>query len=770
MRNTIIRWLTAICLSSLLSYIWPSLPPLSTLFLVTGTLTLIAGMLYLHHSTRLRFSHWKSRVVLVHGFCVGAMWMASVGHWYYAWQLPRNKIHQDVIVTGTVVQATCKNDWHTYILNTDLYVTDWLGSRKIRVHEQSLHDCMQPNDIITATVRLKPAYGVANPIGFNYQQYLASQGIVATGSLRQRHQRIRHGRSLRQALQAIISAHPYGSERWLSILLLGNKSALSDEDWALLRRTGTGHLFSISGLHMGIVAGALLPIIGGLAAVCTRSRQRTPSRRVLPTTLLLVAGGTLLYAAITGAALPVMRAWLLLAAGSLINLSNRHWNGGHKGVAMLTGCLLLFPLTVLSPGFYLSAGAVAIIWALCWRWQWHHLRWYQCLWRLQLALSIALLPLTSGWFSMISLSAIPINLLMVPLMTLLLPFILLLLGCAWLFPVLAATAMWAANHLVGAMIMTVQRLDQHLPSPLTIYPDTSVLIALLLALITMCLPGFRFQRHCAALLCLPLILAGLPPTLKRWDLHVLDAGQGTAVLITRGRRAIVVDTGASHQHGAPTAENVLVPLITRYNLIIDYVILSHDDNDHAGGAPVLQRYLAQQGQSPRWLSPHNGCSAGREVTWQGLQLAMLWPPDRTLLTGNNASCVILIKGLGHRLLLPGDVERSAEYALLAENSDVHADVLVAPHHGSSTSSTGIFIDKVSPQVVIFTQGFENRWGFPASSVVTRYQEAGAKLLTTSESGYIRLSMREGQPLDSKTLRHDLQPRWYRRPITFHTMD
>ncbi|GGW87838.1 DNA internalization-related competence protein ComEC/Rec2 [Alteromonas halophila] len=713
----------------------------------------------------------RPAIFIAHGLAVGTLWMASVGHWYYAWQLPRDKIQQDVTLSGTVVDARCRPDGHTYTLTTRVFkARGWPGRRAVRLHEQSDYPCLQAGTRITATVVLKPAYGTANPIGFNFQQYLTSQGIVATGYVRQRHVVFVPAPSLRQRLQRLIQSRDHDYQRWLLLLLTGDKSKLRAEDWALLRRTGTGHLFSISGLHLGIIAAALFPLTGFIVGLLVSRCTWIPTRAIWPLTLLAVALLTGLYAQIAGAALPVIRAWVLLIIGLLLALTRRNWNGLHVGLCMLSACIILFPLSVLSAGFYLSSGAVLAIWLLLWRYRWYQLRWYQLLWRLQLALSLTLLPVVVSWFSVMSVSAIPVNLLLVPLMSVVLPVLLLLLLLAWGIPPVSDSSLWLAHRIMGSLIDAVAWLDKGLPVPLTLFPPNNLMVIVAVITLLVVLPPFAYRRLAIALLTLPLAFSFVPFSSRFMHVHVLDAGQGTAVIVTRGRHAMVVDTGPAHNGVAPVTEYALIPLLKRHRLHLDHIIVSHNDNDHAGGAKALQDYLNRAGQSPRWYRPHQGCYAGKTLHWQQVEVHFLWPERGSAMAGNNGSCVVMLDVGAQRLLLPGDIERSAEYSLLAGTPGLRASIMLAPHHGSDTSSTGALIEAVSPQTVIFTQGFENRWGFPERAVVERYRARGVRMMASSESGYIRLTFAPQRPVRIESMRHTLRPRWYFRARQFHTMD
>ena len=270
----------------------------------------------------------------------------------------------------------------------------------------------------------------------------------------------------------------------------------------------------------------------------------------------------------------------------------------------------------------------------------------------------------------------------------------------------------------------------------------------------------KYYSICVLTTALCISFMAIPYSSARWYLHVLDVGQGTAMVITKGRRAIVVDTGPSHNGNAPVVTNVIPKILTQYGVNnVDHVVHSHSDNDHAGGRKALTLWLARMGYKAQWYSPLKGCERGKKIHWQGLTLAFLWPLKGNHVDSNNTSCVLRITDGENTLLLPGDIERSAEYALLQKEKTMSADVLVAPHHGSLTSSTNIWVKRVQPQTVIYTQGFENRWQFPATDVTKRYAYNGVKQYLTSYHGYIKATFgKESFYID--TQRRTLHKRWY----------
>ncbi|MEW9796774.1 DNA internalization-related competence protein ComEC/Rec2 [Alteromonas sp. CYL-A6] len=754
-------WLLGFCSASLTFVLWPSLPSRSRLLLLS---VVLAVMVIKRRCLALAIARrrWRSLSLtpaLCCGVMTGVLWMASVGHWYYAWQLPADKIKQPVTISGQIVSAACKTAYADYYFQlTSLNNTPAGAGRYLRLYDHHSR-CLPAGAVITASARLTPAYGSANPFGFLSQQYYASRGIVASGSL-EHVTVLRHTASLRDQLSQHVRTYQIASERWLNALLFGERSQLTRDDWTLLQDTGTGHLFSISGFHLGIVALILLPVSGAIITLVMLLVCRGhPVRNARPLVLLMLLVGAGGYVILSGAQLPAVRAWLLLAVVSLFHVLLRQWPHASQALLMMALLIVLFPLSLLSASFYLSAGAVLLIWYANWRWQLSAYSGLGALWRLQLMLSVALLPLTLGWFSVWSVSGVVINLVLVPWLFVLLPAVLVLLGMSLVSPE-SFWPMQLADVMMGGTVDVLRYLRDMLPPSLEAALPVPVLLTSALALWMLSIPGGRYRRRSAAILVLPLLGSFVPADESTWYLHVLDAGQGTAMVLARGQHAIVIDTGASSRGVDRVMTPALLPLIAHYRLDIDAVVVSHGDNDHAGGVPALIHYLKNTNQLPAWYLPQSGCVRGHHIEWQKLSLRFLWPTPSATGTENNLSCVLQISDGRHSILLPGDIERSAEYALLTMDDDLTSSVLIAPHHGSNTSSTGIWIQRVAPEHVIFTQQFAHRWGFPHDEVVSRYREQGTALWATSEHGYLRVAVRQDGTLMLRSFRHDLHRRWF----------
>tara|TARA_B000000460_G_C21527022_1_gene398807 strand:+ start:101 stop:1438 length:1338 start_codon:yes stop_codon:yes gene_type:complete len=421
-----------------------------------------------------------------------------------------------------------------------------------------------------------------------------------------------------------------------------------------------------------------------------------------------------------------------------------------------TICLVIQPEAVYGMALYLSLGAVAIIMLIHWRWRScfrAEVPWWRKLLIMQGLMSVGLIPMTLVMFQSVSWVAPVFNLLLIPLMSLaIVPACLvglLLLLCCDADSVLLRTYLNLVGSCLDRILQFMKwgalRIEDGVGTAL-LSGSQSVLLAITVVILGVLMLSFTGKhRLMLVILFVCLYPKFLPGFAKKPELiHYFDVGQGSASMVTRYGRAVIIDTGASFSDTGSYAESVLLPFIQQHGLTVDLLIISHGDNDHAGGLEVLKRTFPEL----TMLSPDNGCESGMQWMWQGLQFETFWPLANSDITDsdNNRSCVVKVSGQYHSALFPGDIEASAEQTLITQLNRqtelglLNADVLLAPHHGSATSSTEAFINAVSPRYAIFSQGWLNRWGFPNPQVVDRYQRRNVTTINTSKTGYLRVDM------------------------------
>ena len=646
----------------------------------------------------------------------------------------------------------------------------WQGGQKIRVPrtvQLSIYGAtptLLVGDAWAFTIRLKRPHGFQNPGGFDYEGHLFQLRVRATGYVREREpsrliaplgtvadgiqpayrlNRVRQALSVR--IQSLLPDSAFTP--MITAFANGDDDAIPDDQWQVLTRTGTGHLIAISGMNIGLVAGLVFLIVRWLWSLPGVTVLWVPAPLMAAAAALLSA---LSYAALAGFAIPTQRALVMLTVALGSVFLRRRTPPSVLLAAALLAVLLVDPLAVMSPGFWLSFAAVAVILyamtgadAIGWRERliaWGRLQW---------AIAAGLLPLLLFLFQQVSLSGPFANLVAIPVVELaVIPATLVGVVASYLLP--DSLAAWpfllAAQALstLWPMLELLARVEgsqwfQHSPPLWTL---GTALVGVLLLLAPRGIPA----RWLGLAWLLPtfLVRPGLP-ALGEARVTLLDVGQGLAVVAQTAGHTLVYDTGARLSARFDAGRAVIVPFLRHAGVArVDTLIVSHGDNDHIGGSASLlaampvTRVLSSVHER---LANAEACVSGQQWEWDGVRFEMLHPDRDSPLTGNNLSCVLRIVSPHGRILLPGDIAAKAERAiLLAWPGQLAAEVLVVPHHGSKTSSTKTFLDTVRPHVALLPIGYRNRYHHPHPAVVARYVERGVALEDSAAAGAISLQL------------------------------
>nr|WP_067288525.1 DNA internalization-related competence protein ComEC/Rec2 [Marinobacterium profundum] len=619
--------------------------------------------------------------------------------------------------------------------------------RRVRLSAYGTLPLLLPGDRVVLSVRLKPPHSLWNPGGFDYELWALMRDVDGVGYVRQLHERQSRRWTL-DRLRANLGAQlseglPDPAAAALArAFLIGDGSALAASDWDRLRRTGTVHLVVVSGLHIAIVVALGWMLGRSLLWLCPAGRLSAPVLRLFPVLLALVLSGC--YVLLAGAGIATLRAWIMAAALLLSAFCLRQLSLWQRWWLALAVVLSLQPLAVHAPGLWLSFGAVAILLMLA------SVRGTQSLLRrilvAQLAIFCLMTPLLLGWFGQISLVAPLVNLLAIPLLpVLVLGLVPVLLGiwCAVTVPAViysaVLAALWQGLGVVEQAVLA-QRLAASGPMPV---PVTVLVLSALLASLALVLPlGWRVRGLAAMVWSLALFgsaPASPPDGFRAW---VFDVGQGVSVWVQAGGRSLLYDTGPGYRSGSAAFERTVLPYLQRQGaLSLDRLVVSHADNDHAGGRAQVLRELAVERRESGSLrlqreEGYSACRAGQQWRWSGVEFSYLHGSVGA--SENDRSCVLLIEVAGCRLLLTGDIESGVEQALVRSGSLAPVTWLVASHHGSRSSSTEAFLALLQPEYGLISAGFLNQYGHPAAEVVARFEQQGARLFNTADSGALEL--------------------------------
>ncbi len=639
-------------------------------------------------------------------------------------------------------------------------VLSWWGSPP-RDGRPATFPLLEPGERWQLTVRLKRPRGTANPHGFDYEAWLLERNLRASGYVRPRtgSQRtaemvhrpgywVERLRSIARArIQSVLPDAPYAGV--IAALAIGDQRAIPPEQWQTFTRTGVNHLMSISGLHVTMVSGLVFALVCGGWRRIPRLVLALPAVKAAALAALAAA---LFYAALAGYAVPAQRTVYMLAV-----IAAALWLGLFESpsvvlCAALLVVVVLDPWAVLAPGFWLSFGAVAVImYVTAGRIGREH--WLASWARVQIAVTLALIPPLLAIFQQVSIVSPLANAIAIPVVSLIVA------PLALVGAVLPLDLVLEVSHLVmeGCMVL----LDwlaafpdavwqQHAPPMWTVFVAIAAL-AWLLA------PRGLPARWLGVVGLLPLF-AVAPAAIRAGDVEivVLDVGQGLSAVVRTARHALLYDAGPTFGPGTDSGNRIIVPYLRAVGVKkLDGLIVTHDDDDHSGGAtsvlqavpldwvltslPDLDPLVVQAGPALR-------CEAGQRWEWDGVRFEVLHPAPASYaesgIKDNDRGCVLKIEAPGGRALLPADIERRAEEELLTQaRESLRAEVLLVPHHGSRTSSTPAFLQAVGPRLAVFPVGYRNRLSHPHRDVVERYRDAGVGIYRTDRDGAVTITIR-----------------------------
>jgi len=756
---------------------FPSLPDLSILCFFL--LPVIAGLCF----KRLR---WL--LAFLTPLLFGLVWGTGYGYLGKQHQLPVSLEGLDVWLEGEVVglpkQSSRSQRFEVRVLTLEQAngTTIEHSLQRVRINwyqdrfkeksnrEPSQIPELKPGQRWRLLVRLKRPHGFANAGGFDYEGWLFQQGIGATGYVRQHADNRRlaaaaTGQLLSQwryalytRLSALLKDDP---QRGLLIaLLMGERADISASQWQLLSATGTNHLFVISGLHIGFIALCAYLLFFNLSRLLLLGPPRIAAQQIGVCGALLTACG---YAAIAGFSLPTQRALIMLIVMLLGRLLRRKVDVWHSYVVALLLVLLLDPLAPQSMGFWLSFGAVgSLLYAFSQRtdssgiwWRWLRPQW---------VVFVAFFPVVLFFFQLVSLIsplantvAIPfVGFVIVPicLLTVLLDGLFQLLDLRVIELLMTQLAMLASDGLqliVKLLAFLAQVPGAQWRHPLSLWALLPALAGIALLMAPKGLPA-----RWLGLLCFLPLVAGSNDRLSsgQFEMTVLDVGQGLAVAIRTRQHHLIYDVGARFSPTFDVSSSVILPYLQYQGVAsLDRVIISHGDNDHAGSLPMLlaEMPVAEviSGASKPLLKDIaiKPCLSGQEWQWDEVHFELMQADEVSWKNENNRSCVLKVSGRNLSVLIPGDIERTAESYLIEQfGGQLKADILLAPHHGSLTSSGERFLAQVNPSVVVVSSGYRNRFGHPHAKVLVRYRQRNIKVLNTAKDGAIVVTNSDSQTM------------------------
>lgn len=738
--------------------------------------------------------------ILVAGGLVGAIWASWQADIRQQDTLPASLEGEILQVSGylcdvpskgsfnSVRFAFCVDRWH---LPEHFKALDSPGlPQKVRLAWYGESATTRIPQQLRLKVVLKRPHGSVNPVGFRYESWLYRKGFGATGTIRDlapdnsfecrvgcRYHRWRNG-LVHAVSERLSSARHFPL---ITSLMIGYRGHMEPRHWDVLKATGTIHLVAISGLHLGLIA-------VGAGFFCRRLLLCLPQGQVSPGRLrglvfLCVSLASLAYALAAGFSVPTRRALIMVIIAGWVLLGARK-SGAFTGLlGALVLVLLSDPFSPLDQGFWLSFGAVSVL-VLLFSLRLRQAGWLQGLVLAQFAVFAALWPILEVLGQSQVVIGFVANLFAIPWVSLaVMPVLVLGALVMGISPVADGIVISALDLVFGVLwqgLAWLADVDVTMPAPGV--PTLLVLAVVVMVALLVPFRGFRLVTVCLIVFWVAVALAkdsraGAQNTpVNTPELWVWDVGQGLSVMVRDQDQVLVYDTGPALEGVYSAVDSVLVPNLRELGVNkIDTLIISHGDGDHAGGLPLLfdsfdvQRVITGEPERVEGMLPRDSAVKVQPCAQQGaqamgsLELSFWRSPGEV--ESNDASCVLTIRSASSavEVVLPGDITRRVEPMFLADHRQEAAGfrVVLAPHHGSKTSSSGQWVGELAPDLVVFSAGYRHRFGHPHPDVVGRYLSAGSRILNTATSGAVRLVWQRGRV--SVTEARAQTPFWIRKP-------
>ena len=787
--------LVAFACGVILLYTFPVVPPLK--WLIVALLSVLYGAYSLPSRQLSRRALWLA--CLIAGL-TWSSWHASVR---LQQAFPVELEGEVVEVSGYLCEIPTEGSYNS--LRFSFCVTRWhlstgydgevtaLPSR-IRLAWYGREEQSLPGQRLRLKVALKQPHGAINPTGFRYESWLYRKGFRATGTIRGVDSDSSVPCNLhcdymvwRQQLADAVGVAVGEARHYplVASLLIGFRGEMTPGHWEVLKATGTIHLVAISGLHLGLIAlGAGFLVRRLLLWLPGPLLGPRHGRYLVYVSVALVS---ITYSLAAGFTVPTRRALIMVLVAGWIVIHGRQVSPWQGLVLALFLVLLADTFSPLDQGFWLSFGAVAVL-VLVFARRLFSPGWGSALMLAQVAVFAGLWPVLTVLGQGQPVSGLLANVFAIPWVSLVvMPVLMVGAALIWLLP---QSQMWVVEcfDLVLGVLWNVLVWLSSLNLPSGNPGVAATLGVAALAILSLVVPSLRI-RAVVVIVMVPWLLISLlvERDENSWvevpEVWVWDVGQGLSLLVRHQDQVLLYDTGPSIPGVFSAVESVLVPNLESLGVgTINTLVISHGDSDHAGGLPLLfatlpvaevisgepERVGARSGKSAPAPEP---CRPGLVRHVGELTLSFWRNPEAADVDSNNASCVVIVTSPdgAAQILLPGDISDDVESRMPDQplfSEGVYEDafrVVLAPHHGSKTSSSLSWVQWLDPDVVIYSAGYRHRFGHPHPSVVDRYRIAGSQQLNTAYSGAIRLVMGENGIGIEEQRRST--PFWIRQPVT-----
>lgn len=723
------------------------------LIVSTIALLLLAIIYAFFYSAQRRVKQRTIVLLLMALFC-GILWANANLYWQNLRAVPDKLIDRETQLTLVVDEISRRYPFHLRITGRVEVLAGralpfWQQPRvQLNWYNSDRKQIPKAGECWQLKAKLKQPTDYRNHGSFRYRQYLLRNNIYASGTVKGG-KKLTGPVSFRQKIFDGIKQADLSEPGILAALTIGERGLLTSATREIWQKTGVAHSLAISGLHLGMVAGAAVVFFRFCFHCFPISLQTTERLNIRLWSFVFAAIVVSGYASLADFSISTIRALTMFLVVLLHIALNLKLSPLSLLLRVVVAVLVVDVFAWQDPGFWLSVTAVTALFLASWRWNKSRGRFsaVKSLWSIQWLLLVVMSPLSFLLFGGFSLFAPVVNLLVLPVISFwLLPlalagtvFALFDSGLAVLFWQLAELPVTYLNPLLQAIAgypVNWLELNQW---PITRAARFAALFALTVALL---LPVSRGWHRLGLLLCLPLAaFLFFNQRDGKLRLHVLDVGQSQSVVVEKDGKAMLIDTGIEFNSGFSVAESVIEPFFNYHGLRPEVVFISHGDRDHNGGRDFLmQRYPQLKWRGDASNKP---CKAGDRGEWNSVQWRVLWPAPAyqgtNRLSKNNRSCVLRIQYKEFSVLLPGDIEMMAEQLLLeslGETHEVNSNVLLVPHHGSKTSSSWPLLQAVNADVYLISYGKHQGYDFPHRYTLERLSRTQKPWFGTKESGQL----------------------------------
>ncbi len=733
-------------------------------------------------------------------FCLGFLYISMHASYVLAKRLPEDLHGVKAVITGKIASLpeVQENEEEAFVkfefdpIEIKLFDSKtievnpnrnpaWQNPGRIKVFWKdpplNIPTLPKPGDIWKFSLKLKRGRNYANPGSFDKEKYLfinriAAEGFVLEKGITKLISRKWYKKPidyLRQILyekiKHILEKRPLAG--MIVALVVGAKDGITMPQWTTLQDTGTAHLMAISGLHIGLVATAAFYLINYLWRKNYKLCQSNPSSRIAAIGALVAA---LFYSLLAGFSVPTQRSLVMVTVFMLAIIFRRNSSCWHSFFLALALVILLDPISTLSPGFWLSFGAVGMILygmrgrfdslynqenskmsleALWWKWG-----------RAQWVVFLGLMPITLVIFGKMSIISPIANLISIPWVSfLVVPLALLGAILSPMFSNISEFILGISERLLNIIWLVLEYI-KGFPYSTWEFSELNTLsiIAAFVGILWLLSPKGLPGKFNACIFFLPLFFNSIQrPELGQARVTVLDVGQGLSTVVETKDHLLVFDTGPKLSPQFDTGDRVVVPYLkTRGRTHIDTLIISHGDNDHMGGmesitqklnveeiitseSEFVSKRLSKQPiiKNIELIDKVRTCYADQEWEWDHVKFKILHPDTIQTKKRNDHSCVLKVETGEQSVLITADIEAVSELKLINRyGNQLRSNILLVPHHGSRTSSSPEFIKMIQPEYAIIPVGFRNSYGHPKPDVVARYESHQVKIFDSIKHGAI----------------------------------